>query len=175
MDSKDKAKQYNRIVTIVSIVVPLLVAALFKDRYIQGVDFSFLPPIYASINGLTAILLIAAIVAIKNKNVALHQKLMTTALVCSAMFLVLYVVYHSGSDRTPYGGTGTIKYIYYLILISHILLSVVIIPLVLFSYVRAITGRIEEHRKLVKWAFPLWLYVAISGVVVYLMIAPYYA
>ena len=175
MDSKDKAKRYNRLVIIVSILVPIAVAVLFKDQYIHGVDFSFLPPIYASINGLTALLLIRALVAVKQKNILLHQKLMTSALICSAAFLVLYVIYHSGSARTPHSGVGVIKYVYYFILITHILLSVVIIPLVLFSYVRAITGRIEEHRKLVKWAFPLWLYVAVSGVVVYLMIAGDYA
>lgn len=174
MVSKDKAKQYNRLVTVVSIVVPLVVAVLFRGRYIYGVDFSFLPPIYASINGLTAVLLIAALFAVKNKNIGLHQKLMTTALGCSALFLVLYVLYHISAEPTTYGGEGAIRYFYFFVLISHILLSVIIIPLVLFSYVRAITDRVEAHKKLVKVAFPLWLYVAISGVVVYLMIAPYY-
>lgn len=172
---ENKVKQYNRLVLIVSIVIPLVVGVLFRDQYITGVDFSFLPPIYATTNGLTAVMLILALRAIKQKKVQLHERFMKVALALSAIFLVLYVLYHISSEATPYGGEGALKYVYYFILISHVLLSMVILPFVLYTYVRAITGRIEMHRKLAKITFPLWLYVAVSGVVVYLMIAPYYA
>ncbi len=100
---------------------------------------------------------------------------MTTAIWCSALFLIMYVAYHMTSDSTKFGGEGAIKYVYYFILLSHILLSIVIIPFVLITYVRAITNNIERHKKIAKITFPLWLYVAITGVIVYIMISPYYA
>jgi putative membrane protein len=99
---------------------------------------------------------------------------MKTALGCSVLFLVLYMVYHITSDSTPYGGEGLLKYIYYFVLLTHILLSIIIIPFVLITYVRAISGQFYKHRKIARITYPLWLYVAISGVVVYLMISPYY-
>ena len=169
-----KEKKFNRLITIVSIIVPLVVAALFGVR-LPGVEpLSFLPPIYASINGLTAILLIIAVIAIKKNNRELHQRLMTSCIFLSLIFLLMYVAYHMTSDSTPYGGEGTIRYVYFFILISHILLSIAIIPLVLFTYARAYLEKFDKHRKLAKITFPIWLYVAISGVVVYLMISPYY-
>lgn len=175
MEAKQlQIKKYNRIATIVSIVIPIVVAILFRDQYIKGVDFSFLPAIYASLNAITAIVLVLAFIAIKNKQVKRHENLVKVALGISVLFLIMYVLYHISTPATPYGGEGAIKYLYYILLISHILLSVVIIPFVLFTYIRAITGRIEMHRKLAKITFPLWLYVAVTGVVVYLMIAPYY-
>lgn len=136
---------------------------------------SFLPPIYATINGITAVLLIFAVVAIKNGNRGLHEKLNTAAIVCSVLFLVMYVAYHMTSDSTPFGGEGIIKYVYYFILISHIILSIAVIPFVLITFMRARLGKFPEHKKIAKITFPLWLYVAITGVVVYLMISPYYA
>jgi putative membrane protein len=125
-------------------------------------------------NGITAVLLIAAVVAIKNGNRVLHERLIKICMLCSALFLVMYVLYHMTSDSTPYGGTGPIRYVYFVILISHILLSVIVIPFVLFSYVRALSGNFARHRKLAKITFPIWLYVAVTGVIVYLMISPYY-
>jgi putative membrane protein len=166
-------KKFKIPIIAVSVVVPLAVAVLFGVR-IEGYDTSFLPPIYATMNGLTAIFLVMAVVAIKNKKVELHKKLTTSALVFSALFLVMYVIYHSTSESTSFGGEGWIRYIYFILLISHILLSVVIIPFVLFTYARALSGNFERHRKLAKITFPLWLYVAVTGVVVYLMISPYY-
>jgi len=169
-----KERKFNRWITIVSIVVPLVVAALFGVK-IEGVErMGFLPPIYATINGVTAILLIAAVVAIKNGNQPLHQRLMTTCIGLSLVFLVLYIVYHMTSESTSYGGEGVVKYVYFTILISHIVLSIVVIPLVLKTYAKGYLGKYETHRKLAKITFPIWLYVAISGVVVYLMISPYY-
>lgn len=167
-------KKYNKLIVILSIVIPIAVAILFGVRIPNVEPLSFLPPIYATINGLTAFILVAAFIAIKNKNLVLHENLMTTAIWCSAAFLVMYVAYHMTSDSTKFGGEGTIKYIYYFILITHILLSIVVIPFVLITYVRAITNNIEKHKKIAKITFPLWLYVAVTGVIVYIMISPYY-
>jgi putative membrane protein len=172
-------KKFNRPIIAVSILIPIVVAILFtiklKDFGINVEPLSFLPPIYATINGITAVLLIAAVVAIKNGKRKLHEKLMTTAIACSFVFLVMYVAYHMTADSTKFGGEGWIKGVYFFILISHILLSIIIIPMVLFTYVRALAGQFDRHKKLSKITFPIWLYVAITGVIVYLMIAPYYA
>lgn len=166
--------KYKKFTIIISIVLPLAVAALFGVKIPNVEPLSFLPPIYASINGLTAILLVAAVVAIKNKKRSLHEKLMKTCLVLSVLFLGMYVAYHMTSDSTVFGGEGAIKYVYYFILISHIVLSIAIIPLVLITYTRALSELFDKHKKIAKIAFPLWLYVAVTGVIVYLMISPYY-
>lgn len=175
LSDKDlKEAKYKKIAIALSIVLPLAVAALFGIK-IEGVDFSFLPPIYATINGLTAVVLIGAYIAIKKKNQKLHQNLINVAVSFSLAFLVMYVAYHITSDSTEFGGEGAIKYVYYFILISHILLSIIITPFVCFTYLRAWLGDYEKHKKLTRITFPLWLYVAVSGVVVYLMISPYYS
>ena len=172
-------KKYNKWIVILSIVIPVVVAVLFGVNLRKlGFDvepLTFLPPIYATINGLTAVLLVIAVWAIKNKKLVLHETLMTTAIGCSVVFLVMYVAYHMTSDSTPFGGEGYIRYVYYFILITHILLSIVIIPFVLITYVRAITSNFERHKRIAKITFPMWLYVAITGVIVYLMISPYYS
>lgn len=169
-----KERKFNRFITIVSIVVPVVVALLFTVK-IPGVErLGFLPPIYASINGITAVLLIAAVMAIKNGNRKLHQRLMTTCIVMSLIFLILYIIYHMTSESTSFGGEGVIRYVYLFILITHIVLSIVVIPLVLKTYAKGYLGNFEMHRKFAKITFPIWLYVAVTGVVVYLMISPYY-
>jgi len=167
-------KKYNKLIVILSVAIPIVVAILFGVKIPNVEPLSFLPPIYATINGLTAIILIIAFIAIKNKNIVLHENLMTTAVLCSVVFLAMYVAYHMTSDSTKFGGEGAIKYIYYFILITHIILSIIVIPFVLITYVRAITNNIEKHKKIAKITFPLWLYVAVSGVAVYIMISPYY-
>lgn len=175
----DSAKKYNKWIVVLSIVIPLIVALLFginlRDLGFDVEPLTFLPPIYATINGFTALILVIAFWAIKNKHIVLHENLMTTAIGCSAAFLVMYMAYHMTSDSTKFGGEGVAKYIYYFILLTHILLSIVIIPFVLITYVRAITNDIERHKKIAKFTFPMWLYVAITGVIVYIMISPYYA
>ncbi len=170
-----KEKRFNRLITVVSIIVPLVVAILFGVKIPNVERLGFLPPIYASINGLTAVLLVIAVWAIKNGKRELHQRLMTSCIGLSVVFLVLYILYHMTSESTTFGGEGTVRYIYFFILISHIALSIVIIPLVLKTYARAYLGKFESHRKLARITFPIWLYVAITGVVVYLMISPYYS
>jgi len=166
-------KKYNKWIVILSIAIPVVVAILFKVKIDAELPI-FLPPVYASINALTSIILLVAVWAVKNKKIKLHEKLMKTAIVFSIVFLVLYVAYHMTSNSTKFGGEGSLKIVYFIILISHIILSIVVIPFVLITYVRAITNNIEHHKKIAKFTFPLWLYVAISGVVVYLMISPYY-
>jgi putative membrane protein len=167
------SKKYNTWIVILSIAIPLVVAILFGVKIDVQLPV-FLPPIYATINAFTAVLLMMAFWAIKNKKIALHEILMKTAIIFSALFLVLYVAYHMTSDSTKFGGEGLIKNVYFIILITHILLSVAVIPFVLITYVRAITNQVELHKKIARFTFPLWLYVAISGVIVYLMISPYY-
>ena len=163
--------KFRKLIIAVSIVIPVAVAALFGIK-VDGVDLSFLPPFYAGINGLTAVLLIGALVAIKSKNMNLHQRLIQTCLALSLLFLLCYVAYHMTSDSTSY--KGDFKLLYYSILISHIFLSVAVIPLVLFTYLFAWEGKFEKHKKWTRFAFPIWLYVAVTGVIVYIMISPFY-
>ena len=171
-------QKYNKWIWVLSIVIPLAVAGLFgvnlKRLGFNVEPLTFLPPIYATINGFTAIVLIAAVVMIKKGNRVAHERLMKLAIVLSVCFLLLYIGYHMTSESTKFGGEGVIKYVYYFILITHIVLSVAVIPLVLITYVKALAKRFDKHKKIAKIAFPLWLYVAITGVVVYFMISPYY-
>lgn len=173
---KEKPKEpYRKLVITLSVVVPLLVAVLSGMPKIEGYDLTFLPPIYATINGLTAVLLVVAVVAIRRGNRRLHEGLMKTCLGLSAAFLLMYVAYHLTTPSTSFGGDGLLRYVYFFVLITHILLSIAVIPLVLFTFVRALGGNFHRHRALARYTFPLWLYVAVTGVVVYLMISPYYA
>jgi putative membrane protein len=192
-DNQTLERKFRGSIIAVSIIIPIAVAVLFtvklKDFGINIEPLSFLPPIYASINAATALLLIMGVMAIKNGNRKVHERLMTLAIACSVVFLVMYVAYHMSADSTKYGdvnadglldntelaNAGWMRSLYFFILISHIILSVAIIPMVLFTYVRALAERFDKHKKLAKITFPLWLYVAVTGVVVYLMISPYYA
>ncbi|MFT5846531.1 MAG: putative membrane protein [Psychroserpens sp.] len=171
-------KKYNKWIVILAVVIPVVVAVLsrvkLQDFGIEVEPLTFLPPIYATINGLTALVLILAVIAIKKQNRKLHERLMITAISLSVAFLVMYVAYHMTSDSTKFGGDGMVKYVYYFILITHILLSIIIIPFVLITYVRAISNNFERHKKIARITFPMWLYVAVTGVIVYMMIAPYY-
>lgn len=186
-------KKYRLWIIIVSILIPVVVAILFtvklRDLGFDVKPLTFLPPIYATINGITAVLLVIAVNAIRKGNRILHEKLMKLAIACSLAFLVMYVAYHMTSVNTRYGDldhdgalsvdeiaeAGSLRLVYFFILVSHIALSISIIPLVLISYVRAVGQQFDRHRKIAKITFPLWLYVAVTGVVVYLMISPYYA
>lgn len=178
MENRTLEQKYNKWIIVVSIVIPVVVAILFgvklKDFGYEVEPLSFLPPIYATTNGLTAVLLVAAVMAIKNGNRKLHQSLMTAAIALSLAFLVMYVAYHMTADSTKFGGDGAIKAVYFFILITHIVLSIAIIPMVLITYVRALSQRFDSHKKIAKITFPIWLYVAVTGVIVYLMISPYY-
>lgn len=173
--SEQKIKRLKIGIWILSIVIPVVVTLLFFVK-IEGYDTSFLPPTYATLNGITALVLIAAVQAIKNKKQQLHENLMKVAIICSLLFLVGYVMYHMTSEVTQYGDReSTLFLVYIFLLVSHILLSIVIIPLVLVTYLYAYIGDFERHRKLAKITAPIWLYVAITGVILYIMISPYYS
>ena len=178
MEDNSLEKKYNKLIIAVSVLIPIVVAILFgvklKDFGYNVEPLTFLPPIYATTNAFTAVLLIAAVIAIKNGNRKLHERLMTSAIALSIAFLVMYVAYHMTADSTKFGGLGSIRYVYFFILITHIVLSIAIIPMVLITYVRALGKNFDKHKKIARITFPIWLYVAISGVVVYLMISPYY-
>ncbi|MBE7441147.1 MAG: hypothetical protein KFKLKKLM_02162 [Flavobacteriales bacterium] len=165
---------YKSLIILLSIVVPVAVAVLYVLPKTETTLFSFLPMLNATINGTTFFILIAALVAIKNKNVVLHKRLMWTALILSVLFLLSYVLYHATTPSTSFGGEGTIKYVYFFILLTHILLSAIVVPLVLLTLVRALAEKFDQHRKLAKITLPIWLYVTLTGVLVYLMISPYY-
>tara|TARA_B100000902_G_scaffold153568_1_gene150111 strand:+ start:34968 stop:35531 length:564 start_codon:yes stop_codon:yes gene_type:complete len=184
---KDSEKKYSIIIKIISITIPIVVALLFSIK----IDYElpiFLPPIYSTINGFTAILLIIALIAIKNKKVKIHENLMKTCILLSLVFLLMYIAYHMTSVSTIYGDLnkdgvrdfnegnqiGKKLYLYLFILISHIILSIALIPLVLISYLKAFQQKFKDHKKIAKITFPIWLYVTITGVIVYIMIAPYY-
>ena len=174
MNASKSTLKYKNWIILVSIAIPIVVAFLFRIRLENVKSLSFLPPIYAAVNGYTAIILLVALWAIKNRKINLHEQMMKTAIGLSLAFLIMYVAYHITSDPTPFGGEGAIKTVYYIILISHIVLSVAIIPLVLISFVRGISQQFTQHRKIDRITFPIWLYVTITGVIVYYMISPYY-
>jgi putative membrane protein len=178
MENNTIEQKYNKWIVLLSIAIPLAVAVLFKvklkDFGFDVTPLSFLPPIYATVNGITAVLLVVAVLAIKNGNRKRHELLMKMAIGCSVVFLVMYVAYHMTAESTKYGGEGVLKYVYFFILITHIVLSIAIIPLVLITYVRALASKFDKHKKIAKITFPIWLYVAVTGVIVYLMISPYY-
>lgn len=160
-----------------SIVIPVVVVVLMNlpSRYdLLGLEVGSFPFFHALINGMTAILLALGYTFIKNKNKIAHRNVMITAFGLSALFLISYVISKISNEPVPYGGEGTLRYIYFFILISHIALSAIIIPLVLFTMYRGLTGEYARHKKIARWTFPIWMYVAITGVLVYLFMLPYY-
>ena len=194
---KNNSKLYNTLIWVISVVVPLVVALLLfakwdYDKLIFDLripnyepivimenlpiakPLTFLPPIYATINGLTALILVVAVYYIKKGKRKIHENLIKVCIALSLSFLVMYIAYHLPSDPASCGGSGAIAYVYFFILITHILLSIVVIPLVLISYLKASQSDFAAHRKIAKITFPIWLYVAVTGVIVYLMISPYY-
>ena len=178
----NKEKLYHRLIIVTSIVIPIVVAILFRVRIPNVEPLDQLPPIYAGINALAAIFLVIALAAIKQGKRKLHEKLMKVNILFSLAFLVMYIAYHMTSDPTPYGIVDGVfvasqmsKTIYLLILISHIILSIVLIPLVLLAYSKTVLADFIAHKKIARIAFPIWLYVTVTGVIVYLMIAPYYS
>jgi len=172
LEDPKKIKQARAAIIVASIAIPVVVAVLFGLPPVEGVDTSFLPPFYATINGITALLLIGALWAIKQKNMNLHRMFIRLSLFCSLVFLASYVAYHLTSESTVYGGEYRTLYLF--ILISHIFLSIAVVPMVLFTYLFAWQGNYKRHKRWTKITWPLWFYVAITGVVVYFMISPFY-
>jgi putative membrane protein len=175
--SIEKNAKNDKLVTILSLAIPLAVALLIGIR--QKVDLGtwtkVLPHVIGLLNTTTSITLIAGFIFIKNKDIQKHRQMMMLSFAQGALFLVLYILYHISNPNTPYGGEGVLRGIYYFFLVSHILLSVGVVWFVLRAVYFALSNQIEAHKKIVKWTFPLWLYVSVTGVIVYLMIAPYYA
>jgi len=163
-------------IKLLSIAIPIAVAVLLglPTKLDLGEWVYTLPHVIGVINTLTAICLVLAIVAIKRKNIALHKKFNSAAFVLGAIFLLCYVTYHASAESTSFGGDDTIKYIYYFFLLTHIVLSIGVVPLVLLAFYYALNEMIDKHKKIVKFTFPIWLYVSVTGVIVYLMISPYY-
>lgn len=167
-------KRLNRLAYVVSAIVLLLVILMRRVKIQTDIDFSFLPPIHASLNALCAVILLVAFYFIKNKQVEYHRRAIYAAMLCSALFLISYVLYHFTTPETRYGGVGVIRAVYFFILITHVVLAAVILPFILLTFTRAYTHQFERHKKMARWVFPLWLYVAVSGPVCYLMLRPYY-
>lgn len=175
---ENSSKIFKKVFVIISILIPMIVALLIflpKGDVSEVQPWIFSLPFYnAIINTLTATLLIAGYYFVKNGKVKLHTWCMISAFVLGSLFLIGYVIYHSNAPSTKFGGEGMIRYVYFSLLISHILLSFLVVPMVLSAMYFAIYGKIEKHKRIVKYTFPIWLYVSISGVLVYLMISPYY-
>ena len=187
-------KQNNKTAKIliwsVSVVVFIVVAFLSKEKLNRDIGFD--PHIFATINAvinsMVAVLLVAALLAVKTGKYFLHKKLMLAAITLSVLFLISYICHHLLSGDTKYGDinhdgilsmnektlAGSLRYVYYFILITHIPLAAIILPFILFTAYRALSGSYLQHKKLARITWPIWLYVAISGVIVYLMISPYY-
>ena len=175
MENLQLEKKLNVVATIISIAVLALVILMRKVKIFQGVaDLSFLPPIHAVLNTLTAITLMYSFYCIKNKRVAQHKRANFTALALSSLFLLCYVAYHFTTPETKFGGEGSIRTLYFILLLSHIVLAAASFPFILFTFIRGYVGNIERHKKMSRWVFPIWLYVAITGPICYLMLMPYY-
>ena len=162
--------KYSIWIKIISVAIPVVVAILFTVKIPNATPLSFLPPIYACINALTAVLLVIALIAIKSKKIKLHEWLMKTCIGLSLIFLVMYIAYHMTTDPTPFGGQDYIKIVYFFILISHILLVIFQIPLVILAFLSAFRGQFEKHKKIVRFTLPIWVYISITGILIYLML-----
>jgi putative membrane protein len=172
-----KSKKYNQFINIVAVVIPVVVAILLNPRIPKvelGEWTKMLPHFNGLINSLTAVSLLMGFYFIKQRNIAAHRLMMTISFTLGFAFLVSYVLYHLSNESTSFGGEGIIRPIYYFLLISHVILSIGVVWFVLRAIYFAVSNQIELHKKVVKWAFPIWLYVSITGVIVYLMIVPYY-
>lgn len=165
------------VIIALSVLVPIIVLALMylPERYnFLGIGNGSFPLFHAVLNGSTAVLLIIGYFFMRIQQYKLHRNVMITAFVLSSVFLISYVLSKVSNEPVPYGGDGALRYIYFFILITHIILSAIIVPLVLFTMYRGLTGEYEKHAKIARWTFPIWLYVAITGVLVYVFMFPYY-
>lgn len=169
------AKKLNRLAWVVTVVVLVLVGLMRRVKIPTEIDFGFLPPLHASLNAVTAVILILAFLQIRKGKVEQHRRMMYVAIVSSLLFLLSYVVYHFTTEETLYCGEGAIRSVYFFLLITHIVLAAVIFPFILFTFIRAYTNQFDRHKKMAKWVFPLWLYVAVTGPILYLMLSPCYA
>ncbi|SKB65173.1 DUF420 domain-containing protein [Daejeonella lutea] len=174
-------KSISRLILGVSIFVFAVVVILqskifniFPDKSAIPSWVFVLPKLNAIINGTCSVLLLLSLYFIRKKDISTHKKLNIITFILSSLFLVSYIIFHATGIKTTYGGTGPVRTVYYFILITHIVLAAVVLPLVLFSFQKGLQMQVEKHKRLVRWSYPIWLYVTITGVIVYLMIAPYY-
>lgn len=168
---------YKKVIITISLLVPALVVILFyvsPPEIDLGIDLKFFPKFHAVLNSIATVLLLAGLYFIKNKQVGKHKAMMLSAFVVSTVFLLSYVTYHTLSEPTKYGGDGILKYVYYFVLITHVVLAAGVLPFILFTFLRALTGDFAKHRSIAKLTLPVWLYVTVTGVIVYFLIAPYY-
>lgn len=175
--STTKQRNYTPIVIGLSIAINVAVAVLFFLPEAEGldhIDFTILPMLNAIFNSFTFVFLSAALFFIKQRNINMHRNFIFAAFTSTFLFLLSYVTYHYATESTAYGGEGFIRYVYFFILISHILLAIAIVPLALFTVAFALNKNVAKHRKIARWTMPIWLYVSLTGVIVYLMISPYY-
>jgi putative membrane protein len=170
----EQIKKLDWAAIAVSVVVLALVVLMRQVKIDIGVDLRFLPPVHAVLNTLTAISLVAAVRFIKQKDINSHQRMINVAMLLSAAFLGCYVAYHFTTEETRYGGDGALRYVYFFLLITHIVLAATMLPFILFTYIRGYMRRVDSHKRMARWVFPLWLYVAVSGPICYLMLMPYY-
>jgi len=180
MENSISPAQNNKflaIIAVLSVAIPIVVAILLfipQTGKLGDLDVSFLPHLNGILNSATAICLIVGFFFIRNKNENAHRAMMMSAFVLSSIFLVSYVIYHYQAPPTSFGGEGIIRPVYYFLLVTHIILAAVVVPFVLLAFYYALSKQISKHKKIVKYTFPIWLYVAVTGVLVYLMISPYY-
>jgi putative membrane protein len=174
---KKNDKQAKTLIWIFSFVIFAVVVSLGRMPKLEvdlGFDIHIFAAINAAVNAMVAVLLVAAYIAVRKKRYAQHKKLMLAAIYLSVLFLLSYIAHHLLGGETKFGGEGSIRYFYYFILITHIILAALILPFILFTAYHGLTGEYEKHKKLSRYTWPLWLYVTITGPVVYLMISPYY-
>lgn len=164
----------NGILTMTVLGLVMLMRQTEKIPLPEGVSLSYLPGIYSTLNAVAAGLLILALVMIKRGQVTAHKTAINAAMICSIVFLLLYVAYHFTTPETKFGGTGSIRILYFILLVSHIILAAVSLPFILLTWTYATTNQFAKHRRIAKIVFPVWLYVAISGPICYLMLRPYY-
>jgi len=172
-----KLKDYTKVIWILSIGINLLIGLAYFIPTIaisEGYDFSYIPKLNAILNALTFLSLVGALIAIKKKKIIIHRNFIFAALIFTGIFLGSYLLYHFTTPSTKFGGTGLIKGVYLTILLTHIILAALIVPLALISIARGLNMKVEKHRKITKWVMPIWLYVSFTGVLIYLMISPYY-
>jgi len=169
-------KRVFQIILALSVIVFGVVTVLYTLPKQDSIPewAKLLPMFNAIINGTCSVLLVTSLIAIKNKKISLHKKINITTFVLSSLFLVLYIIFHSFGVETRFPADNPMRPVYLVILLTHILLAAIVLPLVLVSFYFGLTGKIERHRKVSKFTFPIWLYVTVTGVVVYLMISPYY-
>lgn len=175
---KRNDKLANWLIALVSVIIFAAIVALdskvVRIPYPFGFDVHYFATANAIINSFVTLSLIAALLAVKKKNFVLHKRLMLTAILLSVLFLLSYICHHLWAGDTSFGGTGAVRYVYYFILITHIILAAVILPFILVTAYRGLSGNYEKHKKIARISWPLWLYVSITGVLVYLLISPHY-